>query len=132
MRPPVVRKPKHKPQGFQPTDAQREQVMDMVAAGIEQRPIALVLKISVDMLVKHFRAELDDGQEIRNAQIGGDIVHSAHDKAAPDHKTMKIYYSKTRMGWRDSVRLGFEDSKGAPVDPVNLFTVQITGTPTSV
>ncbi len=121
-----------KPKGFIPTNAQRDQVMDMVAANIGQRAIALVLKISESMLQTHFRGELDDGQLIRNAQIGGGIVKSARDENAPDHKTMAIYATKALMGWRDSVRLGFEDSKGQPVDPVNLFTVQITGTPTGV
>jgi hypothetical protein len=112
---------------FIATAAQRERVMDMVAAGIQLRAISLVLKIPERTVSRHFAVELSDGQEIRNAQVGGDIVKAARDPTHKEHKTMAIYYSKARMAWSDRVQIGFGDEKGNPVNPANLFTVQITG-----
>lgn len=122
-------KPKPKPptRGFVPTDKQRERVMDMVAAGIEQRAISLTMKIPIRILQRHFLHELQNGAMIRKAQIGGDIVEAARDKDHKEHKTMAIYYSKAHMGWSDRVQLGFSDENGKAVSPANLFTVQITG-----
>jgi hypothetical protein len=108
---------------FTASKEQRDAVMAMAAAGIEQRAISLALRVPLRTLQRHFVSELADGIEVINAKVGGGLAA----KALAGKQPYDIYWSKSRMGWRDRTSIGFEDEKGAPVNPSNLFTVQITG-----
>lgn len=108
---------------FHPTQEQRDAVMAMTAAGIEHRPISLALQIPMRTLQRHFIEELKNGVDIINAVVGGGLAA----KAKAGKQPYDIFWSKSRMGWRDRVSHGFEDERGQPVNPANLFSIQITG-----
>jgi DNA-binding CsgD family transcriptional regulator len=84
---------------FVPTPNQRETVKVMVAAGIQQLHIAVLLGISRPTLRKHFRHEIDLG----TAQITP-VVLAAHLKLieAGDMRAIE-WWEKARMGWTENV-----------------------------
>ena len=100
----------------------RQAVSALVSIGHSHKIISEVLKIPERTLTRHFAHELKHGRELVHAQIGGSIVADA---LAGD-KTMRIFYAKTQMGWRERATLGFDDEKGNPINPQNLFQVLIT------
>lgn len=108
---------------FIKTPQQSVVVQGLVSIGTEQWVIAQALQIPQRTLQRHFREELEQGRHVIHARIGGGIVASA---LAGD-KTMMIFYAKAQMGWRDHRSIGFEDEKGQPVNPSNLFQINITG-----
>lgn len=107
---------------FIATDEQRQAVMALVSFGTTHEVIAQVLRIPERTLTRHFREELTTGKMMVHARVGGRIVA----EALRGDKTMAIFYAKAQMGWRDGYRIGFEDKDRNPVNPSNLFTVEIT------
>lgn len=107
---------------FVATPHQRQAVAALVSVGHANKVIAEVLRIPERTLIRHFAHELKHGRTLIHAQIGGSIVAAA---LAGD-KTMQIFYAKAQMGWRDRHSVGFDDEKGNPINPANLFQVQIT------
>lgn len=108
---------------FVPTEVQRMTVQGLVSIGTEQWVIAEALKIPLRTLARHFTEELKNGRAVMHARIGGGIVAAA----LSGDKTMMIFYAKAQMGWRDRYNVGFDDEKGNPVNPSNLFTINIQG-----
>lgn len=98
---------------FQPTDEQRKTVKAMVAFGIPYADICKVIinsmtkgPISTATLQVHFRDELDRGSVEANAKVGQSLYMQATgggdwEKA---NITAAIWWSKIRMGWKETVR----------------------------
>jgi hypothetical protein len=84
--------PAHKP-----TAETREKVSRYTAVGIPQEDIAKVLKIDSKTLRKHYRDELDTAATISNAEIGGAL----YTKAMKGDTTAMIWWTKTRMRWKE-------------------------------
>ena len=84
---------------FKPTEEERRFVGQMSAVGIPQESIALVIRKGIDekTLRKHFRRELDTAAIKANAKIGGTL----YNKAINGDTTAAIWWSKTRMGWKE-------------------------------
>jgi hypothetical protein len=91
---------------FEPTDEQRRTVEAMAGYGIPHDDIALVIinprtsrPIDPTTLRGAFRAELDVGHVKANARI----VETLFKEATGGNVTACIWWTKTRMGWKESV-----------------------------
>jgi len=84
---------------FKPTDEERKLVEQMSAVGIPQESICLVVRDGIDdkTLRKHFRYELDTAATKANAKVGGTLFN----KAMAGDTTAAIWWSKSRMGWKE-------------------------------
>ena len=60
-----------------PTDRTRQTVQVLKANGNPQKVIALVIGVSEDTLVKHYRTELEHGRAQVKAMVGAAVVKSA-------------------------------------------------------
>jgi hypothetical protein len=108
---------------FIPTNVQRQKVMDLVSCNFTQEQISIGLGIPLRTLERHFQEELQNGKVRVHAEIAAGIVAAAR---AGD-KTMRIFYAKSQLGWRERTSVGFEDSHGYAADPNRLFSIQIGG-----
>ncbi len=68
--------------------------------GVPQADIALLLGISQPTMIKHLRAELDQGLAKANAKIGQTMFQMAT-TPGPHQGRMAIFWAKARMGWRE-------------------------------
>lgn len=85
----------------EPTDATRQLVSLHAAIGTPQEDIATAMDIDAKTLRKHYRSELDKGATLANARVGKALF----DKATSGDTTAAIWWSKTRMGWKDVSRI---------------------------
>ena len=92
----------------EPSEASRQLVSLHSAIGTPQDDIAKVLRIDAKTLRKHYRDELDTGMIKANARVG----KSLFDKAVSGDTTAAIWWTKTRMGWREKQEI---EHKGAVV-----------------
>ena len=101
-------KPEHKP-----TEKDRQTVSVMVAAGIAQDSIARCIGIDAKTLRKHYREELDTAAEKANAKI----AQSLFQQAVGGNTAAAIWWTKSKMGWKDSTRIENEHSgpNGGPI-----------------
>jgi len=81
-----------------PNDEKRRLVESMSAAGIDQDSIARVIGINRDTLAKHYREELDNAASRANMQISERLFT----KAMEGDTTALIWWSKARMGWKET------------------------------
>ena len=88
---------------FKPTDDERNLVEQMTACGIPQESQCLVIRDGIDdkTLRKHFRRELDTAATKANTKVAGTLFS----KAMGGDTAAMIWWSKTRMGWKDSSAL---------------------------
>ena len=105
----MARKPGTKP--MVPTQDQREMVTRLASVGTRQDVIARILKISIDTLARHFRAELDCGVEEANAQVAATLF----DKARSGDTGAIVWWEKTRAGKREISRLEHSGIDGGPI-----------------
>ena len=89
---------KRGPAPWQPTDEERRLVQHYVSIGYTQPQIAALLDKSEDSLQRYCRRELDLGALVVNAKIGGKLFQKAMD----GDTGALIWWSKTRMGWRET------------------------------
>jgi len=84
---------------FKPTEIERKQVAQMVAVGIPQEQIAMVIRegIDTDTLVKHFKTEIRESKILANAKVGGTLFN----KVMNGDTTAAIFWAKTQMGWSE-------------------------------
>jgi hypothetical protein len=87
---------------FVPTDEQRRLVEAMASVGIPQPQIGSVIGICHVTLRKHFRDELDNAEIKANAKVAGNLFRQAT-KDDPRSTTAAIFWTKTRMGWKEPV-----------------------------
>tara|TARA_R110002020_G_scaffold9774_1_gene38216 strand:+ start:4204 stop:4563 length:360 start_codon:yes stop_codon:yes gene_type:complete len=94
----MLQKSRTKPP-FEPTDDERKLVEQMTACGIPQDSQCLVIRDGIDAktLRKHFRRELDTAATMANAKVAGTLFN----KAMSGDTTALIWWSKTRMGWKE-------------------------------
>jgi hypothetical protein len=79
------------------TDGMRRKVENLIAADFSTIEIAAALDISTASLEKHFREELVGGRN----KVHADIAHGILQGARDGDRTLQIYASKARMGWRE-------------------------------
>jgi hypothetical protein len=103
-------------QGYEPSDANRNQVRMMSAVGITQADIASFLGISVNSVRRHFEEELRLGGIQANMQVGGNLFKMA--TGSPEVKSTiaaAIWWTKARMGWKDTSRIENTGPDGTPI-----------------
>lgn len=83
---------------YEPSERDRKLVESYTAVGIPQEDIAVTLKITSKTLRKHYANELDQGQTKANAAVGGTLFRMATSGECP---AATIFWTKTRMGWRE-------------------------------
>jgi len=99
---------------YEPTEADRQKVERMAAIGIPQDEIARTIGsggIDPKTLRKHFREELDTAATKANAMVGGTL----YNKAINGDTAAAIWWSKTRMGWKETTRQENTGEGGGPI-----------------
>jgi hypothetical protein len=82
---------------FEPTEAQRRQVMTMSGFGIQQAEMARLLEIDAKTLRLHFRRELDTGMTEANVRVAQALYTNA---TKHNNTQAQIWWTKARMGWK--------------------------------
>lgn len=85
----------------EPTGPQKQLVQLHAAIGTPQEEIARVIGIDKKTLTKHYRDELDTGMTQANARIGKALF----DKAVGGDTVALIWWTKTRMGWKETSKI---------------------------
>lgn len=102
-----------------PTDETRATVTALISYGIVQEEIGRYIGIDAKTLRKWYRTELDTGSVIANAKVGKFIHRVATGEALGDGAMHSdcvraaIYWTKTRMGWRESQDINHTSSDGS-------------------
>src|SRR3954462_9023559 len=99
--------PKH-----QPTAEQRKTVRAMIGFGITQADIATVIGIDPKTLRLYYATEIANGAIEANAQVAQSLFQAA---TKGKNMTAAIWWTKTRMGWKETVRIGGEPGGAAVV-----------------
>lgn len=89
---------------FQPTEEQRRIVTVMAAGGFQQLAIAHALGISDNTLRKYFAEELEGGGAKAHGAVVANLFKQAT-KDDPRSTQAAIFWTKTRLGWKDSVQV---------------------------
>ena len=93
---------------YQKTEEDAKNVEALTIAGVPQRLIAEILKISEPTLRKHYRNELDTSKAKANAVISQALFKSAKD----GNITAQIFWLKTQAGWREKNHLEITGKDG--------------------
>lgn len=107
----IADEPIGKPVGrppFEPTAEQRSKVEAMASCGIPHEQMALVIGITDDTLRKYFRHELDTAAPLANLAVGKTLFA----KAVGGDVTAAIWWTKTRMGWKEKQEIAHTDAEG--------------------
>jgi len=98
-------KPPHKP-----TPEDRKQVEILAGLGIPQDQIGRLIQGGIDdkTLRKYYAAELVDGVAKANSQVSKSLFQ----KAVAGDTTAQIWWTKTRMGWKDTSRVEHTGADG--------------------
>jgi len=89
---------------YTPTEKDRTYVETMVASGVPQVDIALVLGITDKTLRKHFQRELKTGSIRANATVAARLF-----KMTESIPAAAMFWLKTRAGWRETNRVELDD-----------------------
>lgn len=99
---------------FEPTDEQRRIVNVMAAGGFQQLAIAHALGISDNTLRKYFAEELEAGGSKAHAMVVGNLYRQAT-KDDPRSTAAAIFWTKTRLGWKDTSQVELSGPNGDPI-----------------
>tara|TARA_R110002110_G_scaffold112795_1_gene280207 strand:+ start:297 stop:635 length:339 start_codon:yes stop_codon:yes gene_type:complete len=104
---------------FKPTDDERRLVEQMTACGIPQESQCLVIRDGIDdkTLRKHFRRELDTAATKANTKVAGTLFN----KALGGDTAAMIWWSKTRMGWKET---NIQENTGEQVHTIKWVGVE--------
>jgi hypothetical protein len=95
----------------EPTNRTRYVVEVAVACGMSHEDIALAVGVSLNTLKAHYATELEAGSAKVTAKVGRSLVR----KALKGDTGAIIWFSKNRMGWRDTTRTELTGANGGPV-----------------
>jgi len=115
---------KRGPQPWKPTDEERKRIRMYAGLGITQEQIATLIGKCVDTLAERCREDLDAGAAEAKAKVGGAIVKAALN----GNMTAAIFYAKTQMGWKETVRNEHTGKDGDDI-AVNLITRRVIDAP---
>ena len=83
---------------YQKTDEDAKNVEALTIAGVPQKLVSKILKISEPTLRKHYRDELDTSKAKANAVISQALFKNAKD----GNVAAQIFWLKTQAGWRET------------------------------
>lgn len=110
----MAKKNTGKPNGrppHEPTTQLRTRVTLYVMSGTPQDTIAELIGVSADTLRKHYRAELDFGMIEANSKVVGKL----YGKAMAGDTAALIFWTKTRMGWKETTDHRHSGPGGGPI-----------------
>jgi DNA-binding XRE family transcriptional regulator len=96
----------------EPTAETRTKVNALASVGTPQDQIALVIGISKNTLIKHYRRELDVAMVIANAQV----AQSLYQQAKSGNTSAAIFWMKCRAGWVDKQSIEHTGPNGGAID----------------
>lgn len=105
-----------------PTMHTRETVTHLVAFGLDENQIAVILKCTPDDVRRHYAEELEHGLARVNARVMSAVLHSAlYNDSAPDRKLWLM----NRAGWKggDGNKTNILNAPGATGADGELLTV---------
>jgi hypothetical protein len=114
------------PTKHEPTDKTRSEVSALASFGVPQEDIAAYIGISKPTLAKHYADELSFSSIKANAQVGKYLFSLASGQAIKsgathgDCRTAAIFWSKTRMGWRETNNLDVT-TNGKDIMPTEII-----------
>lgn len=106
-----------------PTMHTRETVTHLVAFGLDENQIAVILKCTPDDVRRYYAEELEHGLARVNARVMSAVLHSAlYNDSAPDRKLWLM----NRAGWKggDGAKVGILNAPGATGEEGELTVVQ--------
>ncbi len=106
-----------------PTMHTRETVTHLVAFGLDENQIAVILKCTPDDVRRYYSDELEHGLARVNARVMSAVLHSAlYNDSAADRRLWLI----NRAGWKggDGAKVGILNAPGATGDPDTLTVMQ--------
>lgn len=123
---------------IKPTELQRKQVRNFAAYGMSHENICRLVfdpPIQPKTLRKHFRRELDLGVELANVQVveslhlqavGAPAVYDEQGRLIraeqPRVPSAGIWWTKARLGWKESSRHELTGKDGAPLIDLTKLT----------
>lgn len=93
-----------------PTDESRKTAESASGLGLPHEQIGALLGIDDKTLRKYYRKELDNGI----AKANGQVVKSLYNSATSGDTTAAIWWTKTRLGWKDLSRVEISGPDGGP------------------
>jgi len=83
----------------EPTDELREKVTFLCINGLDHEKIASAIGVSENTLRKHYRHELDNARNEKNACVAS----SLYQKAINGDVAAQCFWLKTRAGWKETI-----------------------------
>ena len=93
---------------YQKTDEDAKNVEALTIAGVPQKLVSKILKISEPTLRKHYRDELDTSKAKANAVISQSLFKLARE----GNVTAQIFWLKTQAGWKEKNALELTGKDG--------------------
>lgn len=106
-----------------PTMHTRETVTNLVAFGLDENQIAVILKCTPDDVRRYYAEELEHGLARVNARVMSAVLHSAlYNDSAPDRKLWLV----NKAGWRsgDGNKTNILNAPGGGVEGEEITVVQ--------
>jgi len=122
----LARYPRAPGRPFQPTEEHRKIVLLASSVGTPQEEIARYIGCSVTTLRVHFEEELHRGATSANLKVGGNLFQAATgpiDKMSTVNAA--IWWSKSRMGWKEVSRVENTGADGKPIQVQNQVVVML-------
>jgi DNA-binding NarL/FixJ family response regulator len=94
---PPIKKKRHPGQEHEPTEETKNQVTELLQAGIDQEVVARCLSITAKTLRKHYREILDTGKAASLGQVAGYLFKNAK----RGNVAAQIFIMKTQAGWSE-------------------------------
>ena len=110
------------PKPFEPTDRDRQIVLMAAAVGLPHEKIGKLVGLSKGSVETHFQEELEQGSAQADFKVGGALFKIATaDPPVPGTVTAQIWWTKSRMGWKDTTRVENTGADGAPIGQVVVW-----------
>jgi urease gamma subunit len=107
---------------YKKTDEDAKNVEALTIAGVPQKLVSKILKISEPTLRKHYRDELDTSKAKANAVISQSLFKLARE----GNVTAQIFWLKTQAGWKETnhVELTGKDGDKLFDEPKQLIEIR--------
>jgi hypothetical protein len=108
---------KRGPKPFEPTEQERQIVRMAAAVGMPHEKIGLLLRgLSKGSVETHFKEELEQGSAQADFKVGGALFKTATaDPPVQGTVAAQIWWTKARMGWKDTSRVENTGADGGPI-----------------
>ena len=112
---------------YEPTERERRQIRSMSGLGLTQLDMCQLIvnpetgrPIDGKTLRAHFKEDLAKGRAATKVRVGRSLVQRAVDLSHPQGATCAIWYSKTQMGWKETVDVNVDSRTGVLVVRSNV------------